>query len=138
MVKREVAEPAPGTVISQSPSAGSSLKVGSSVTIVVAQALKQATVPSLVGQSEAQAVATLTGADLTSHTVQRTVTEQSKVGIVVQQSPAAGHKLSKGGEVTIAVGVLAQQTTSTSTTTTTTPTTPATPAPAAGTPPANG
>ncbi len=139
VVKREVAEPAPGTVISQSPSAGSSLRVGSAVTVVVAQALKQATVPSLVGQSEAQAVATLTAADLTSHTVQRTVTEQSKVGTVVQQSPAAGHKLSKGGEVTIAVGVLAQQTTSTSTTpTTTTPTTPATPAPAAGTPPANG
>ena len=139
VVKREVAEPSAGTVISQSPSAGSSLKVGSAVTIVVAQALKQATVPSLVGQSEAQAVATLTAADLTSHTVQRTVTEQSKVGTVVQQSPAAGHKLSKGGEVTIAVGVLAQQTTSTSTTTTsTTPTTPATPAPAAGVPPANG
>jgi eukaryotic-like serine/threonine-protein kinase len=139
VVKREVAEPAAGTVISQSPSAGTSLKVGSSVTIVVAQALKQATVPSLVGQSEAQAVATLTGADLTSHTVQRTVTEPAKVGIVVQQSPAAGHKLSKGGEVTIAVGVLAQQTTSTSTTTTTTTTPPAVPpAPATGTPPVNG
>ncbi|HEY5287353.1 MAG TPA: Stk1 family PASTA domain-containing Ser/Thr kinase [Solirubrobacteraceae bacterium] len=138
VVKREVAEPAAGTVISQSPSAGSSLKLGSAVTIVVAQVLKQATVPSLVGQSEAQAVATLTAADLTSQTVQRTVTEQSKVGTVVQQSPAAGHKLSKGGEVTIAVGVLAQQTTSTPTTTTTTaPTTPATPPPAA-TPPVNG
>jgi eukaryotic-like serine/threonine-protein kinase len=139
VIKREVAEPTPGTVISQSPAAGVSLRVGGQVTIVVAQALKQAVVPSLVGQSEAQAVATLTAADLTSHTVQRTVTEPSKVGTVVQQSPAAGHKLSKGGEVTIAVGVLAQQTTSTSTTTTpTTPTTPATPAPAAGTPPANG
>ncbi|MFZ2113237.1 MAG: Stk1 family PASTA domain-containing Ser/Thr kinase [Solirubrobacteraceae bacterium] len=139
VIKREVAEPTPGTVISQSPAAGVSLRVGGQVTIVVAQALKQAVVPSLVGQSEAQAVATLTAADLTSHTVQRTVTEPSKVGTVVQQSPAAGHKLSKGGEVTIAVGVLAQQTTPTSTTTTpTTPTTPATPAPAAGTPPANG
>jgi beta-lactam-binding protein with PASTA domain len=138
-IKREVAEPSPGTVISQSPAAGSSLKIGGQVTIVVAQALKQAVVPSLVGQSEAQAVATLTAADLTSHTVQRTVTEPAKVGTVVQQSPAAGHKLAKGGEVTIAVGVLAQQTTSTQTTTTpTTPTTPATPAPAAGTPPVNG
>ncbi|HEV7938119.1 MAG TPA: Stk1 family PASTA domain-containing Ser/Thr kinase [Solirubrobacteraceae bacterium] len=135
--KREVAEPTSGTVISQSPAAGTTLKVGSPVTIVVAQALKQATVPSLVGQSEAQAIATLTNDDLTSKTVQRTVTEPAKVGIVVQQSPAAGHKLSKGGEVTIAIGVLAQQTTSTSTTTTTTPTTPATPAPAAETPPPN-
>ncbi len=136
VVKREVAEPTPGTVISQSPAAGSSLEVGGQVTIVVAQALKQAAVPSLVGQSEAQAVATLTAADFTSHTVQRTVTEPSKVGTVVQQSPAAGHKLSKGGEVTIAVGVLAQQTTSTSTTHHyDTPTTPHA-APAAGTPPA--
>jgi serine/threonine protein kinase len=136
VVKREVAEPAAGTVISQTPTAGVPLKVGGQVTIVVAQALKQAAVPSLVGQSEAQAVATLTSADFTSHTVQRTVTDPTKVGIVVQQSPAAGHKLAKGGEVTIAIGALAQQTTSTSTTTSTTPTPPAAaPAPTAGTPP---
>jgi serine/threonine-protein kinase len=136
VVKREVSEPAAGTVISQTPTAGTQLKVNGQVTIVVAQALKQAAVPSLVGQSEAQAVATLTSADFTSHTVQRTVTDPTKVGIVVQQSPSAGHKLAKGGEVTIAVGVLAQQTTSTPTTTTTTTTTPpaATPAPAAGAP----
>ncbi len=138
VVKREVAEPSAGTVISQSPTAGTQLKLGAQVTIVVAQALKQAAVPSLVGQSEAQAVATLTAADFTSHTVQHTVSEPSKVGVVVQQSPAAGHKLAKGGEVTIAVGVLAQQTTSTSTTTTT-PTPPASPpSPAAGAPSASG
>jgi beta-lactam-binding protein with PASTA domain len=136
VVKREVAEPAAGTVISQSPSAGLQLKVGGQVTIVVAQAFKQATIPSVVGQSEVQAVAALTNAGFTSHTVQRTVTEPAKVGIVVQQSPAAGHKLAKGGEVTIAVGALAQQTTSTSTTTTPTtpPTTTPTPGPAAVTP----
>ena len=108
----------PGTVISQTPAAGTQLKVGGQVTIVVAQALKQAAVPSLVGQSEAQAVATLTSAGFTSHTVQRTVTDPTKVGIVVQQSPKRATSCAKGGEVTIAVGVLAQQTTSTSTTTT--------------------
>jgi serine/threonine-protein kinase len=135
VVKREVAEPPAGTVISQSPGAGSQLKVGGQVTIVVAQALKQVAAPSVVGQSEAQAVATLTGAGFASHTVSRTVTDPSKVGIVVQQSPEAGHKLAKGAVVTIAVGALAQQTTSTSTTTTPTP--PAS-APAAGAPPASG
>jgi serine/threonine-protein kinase len=135
VLKREVAEPAAGTVISQTPVAGTQLKVGGQVTIVVAQALKQTAVPSVVGQSETQAVAALTSAGFTSHTVQRTVTDPTKVGTVVQQSPAAGHKLAKGGEVTLAVGVLAQQTTSTPTTTTTTPTPPAAaPAPAAGTP----
>jgi serine/threonine-protein kinase len=137
VVKREVVEPAAGTVISQSPGAGTQLKVGGRVTIVVAQALKLLAAPSVVGQSEAQAVATLTGAGFASHTVSRTVTDPSKVGIVVQQSPEAGRKLSKGATVTIAVGALAQQTTSTSTTTTPTPTPPAS-APAPGAPSASG
>jgi eukaryotic-like serine/threonine-protein kinase len=123
--KREVAEPAAGTVISQAPAAGTRLKVGDQVTIVVAQALEQTAAPSVVGQSEAQAVATLTSAGFTSNTVSRTVTDPTKVGIVVQQSPAAGHKLASGATITIAVGALAQQTTSTSTSTSTPP--PATP-----------
>jgi serine/threonine-protein kinase len=133
--KREVAEPAAGTVISQSPAAGSRLKAGAQVTIAVAQALKRVAAPSVVGQSEAQAVATLTGAGFTSHTVSRTVTDPSKVGIVVQQSPEAGRKLTAGAVVTIALGVLAQQTTSTSTTTPTTTPTPPASAPAPGGPP---
>jgi beta-lactam-binding protein with PASTA domain len=139
VVKREVAEPSSGTVISQSPLANTELKVGGQVTIVVAQALKQVPVPSVLGQSEVQAVATLTAAGFTSSTVTRTVTDTSKVGTVVQQSPAAGHKLAKGGSVTIAVGALGEQTTSTSTTTTsTTPTPPAaTPSPAPSAPSAN-
>jgi eukaryotic-like serine/threonine-protein kinase len=136
VVKREVSEPSVGTVISQSPSAGSTLTVGGQVTIVVAQAPKQTAVPSVVGQSEVQAVATLTAAGFTSTTVTRTVTEPSKVGIVVQQSPEAGHKLTKGGSVTIAVGAVGEQTTTTPTTSTPTTSTPAsgTPAPASGTP----
>jgi beta-lactam-binding protein with PASTA domain len=138
VVKREVSEPSPGTVISQSPSAGSSLSVGSQVTIVVSQAPKQTAVPSVVGQSEVHAVATLTAAGFTSTTVTRTVTEPSKVGIVVQQSPVAGHKLAKGGSVTIAVGAVDQQTTTTPTTTTTTTTTTATTPPAATPTPASG
>jgi serine/threonine-protein kinase len=137
VLKREVAEPAEGTIISQSPAAGSRLKPGGRVTIVVAQSLKKVAAPSVVGQSEAQAVTTLTGAGFASHTVSRTTTDPSKVGVVVQQSPEAGHKLEKGATVTIAVGVLAQQTTSTSTTTTPTTSPPAS-APAAGAPSASG
>jgi beta-lactam-binding protein with PASTA domain len=136
--KREVAEPAAGTVISQAPGAGTQLKVGGQVTIVVAQALKQVGAPSVVGQSEAQAVATLTSAGFASNTVSRTVTDPSKVGIVVQQSPDAGHKLAKGATVTIAVGALAPQTTSTPTTTTTTTPAPPASAPPTGAPSASG
>ncbi|MGC2373156.1 MAG: PASTA domain-containing protein, partial [Solirubrobacteraceae bacterium] len=134
--KREVAEPAPGTVISQSPDAGSRLKVGGQVTIVVAQAPKQMPIPSVVGQREAQAQAALTAAGYTSNTVSRTVTDPSKVGVVVQQSPGAGSRPTGSKTVTIAVGALARQTTSTPTTTTPTTTTPPASAPAA--PPASG
>jgi serine/threonine-protein kinase len=139
--KHEVAEPTPGTVISQSPSAGTRLKVGEQVTIVVAQALNQIAVPSVLGESEVQAVATLTNAGFSPTAVTRTVNEPSKVGTVLQQSPAAGHKLKKGSTVQIAVGAVGQQTTTTPTTTTTTTTTSPTPpasAPAPVTPVVNG
>jgi serine/threonine-protein kinase len=130
--KRETAEPTAGTVISQSPSAGSQLKLGGQVTLVVAESPNRTAVPSVVGESEAQAVGALDAAGFTSRTVSRTVTEPSKVGVVVQQSPAAAHKLTKGALVTIAVGVAENQTTSTTTTTTGTTTTPTPSPPSAG------
>ena len=123
--KREVSEPQPGTVISQSPSAGSQAKVGSNVAIVVAQAPQRAPVPNVVGQSEEQAVAALTAQGFAHETVTRTVTDPTKNGIVVQQSPAAGAKAAKGASVTLAVGKLAPQTTSTPTSATPPPTPPA-------------
>ncbi len=134
--KREVLEPAAGTVISQSPVAGSSVRVGSTVAIVVAQAQAKTAVPDVVGQSEVQAVSTLSAAGFEASTVTRSTSEEAKVGVVLEQSPAAGRRLAKGATVTIAVGKLSQQTTSTATT----PTPPATPgaAPSASAPAAGG
>jgi serine/threonine-protein kinase len=134
-VKREVAEPAPGTVISQSPAAGTQVKAGSSVTIAVAQAPAKTAVPNVVGQSEVKAVSALKAAGFETETVTRTVSEEAKVGTVIQQSPAPGHKLAKGQPVTIAIGKLEQKTTSTATT----PAPPPPPAaPSAGAPSASG
>jgi eukaryotic-like serine/threonine-protein kinase len=134
-VKREVAEPPPGTVISQSPAAGTQVKAGSMVTIVVAQALAKTAVPNVVGQSEVNAISALKAAGFETEVVTRTVSDEAKVGTVIQQSPAAGHKLAKGQTVTIAIGKLEQKTTSTATT-------PAPPppaaAPSAGAPSASG
>jgi eukaryotic-like serine/threonine-protein kinase len=125
--KSEVAEPSPGTVISQTPAAGTQLKLGGTVTIVVAQAPKLLPLPSLLGESEGEALAKLSGLGLGSKVVSQTVSEASKEGIVVHQDPKAGAKLGKGAVVTIAVGKLAQQTTSTSTTPSTPTPPPATP-----------
>jgi serine/threonine-protein kinase len=117
---------APGTVLSQSPGAGASLAAGQKVNLKVAQAPNDVTVPDVVGKSEALAAAELGGAGLAPKPVTAPTTEETKVGVVLKQSPGAGAKVRKGATVTITVGVL---TPTTPTTTTTTPPAP-TPAPA--------
>ena len=117
-------EPA-GTVLSQSPATGSSVHAGDTINLTVAQASKEVAVPNIIGKSEALAGAALGEASLKPQTVTQTTTEQSQVGVVLRQSPAAGTKVAKGSTVTIAVGVLGTPTTPTTPTTTTTPTTPA-------------
>ena len=124
---------APETVLAQSPSTGSSVHAGDKVNLTVAQAPKETAVPNVVGQSETQAAAALEQAGFKSKAVSQSTSEQSQVGLVLEQSPAGGAKARKGATVTIAVGVLGTTTTTptTPTTTTTTSSTP-TPPPAAG------
>ncbi len=125
----------PGTVLSQSPSASTALPSGGKVNLVVAQAPKGVAVPNVVGQSEVQASAALGSAGFTPKTATAMTTEPAEVGIVLNQSPAAGHRAPKGATVTISIGVLGTQTTPTTPTTTpattpsTTTTTPPTPTP---------
>jgi beta-lactam-binding protein with PASTA domain/tRNA A-37 threonylcarbamoyl transferase component Bud32 len=127
---------APGTVLSQSPPAGTSLRVGGKVNLVVAQAPKEIAVPLVVGQNETQAAAALGRAGFSPKMVTEATTEPTQVGVVLTQSPSAGTRAHKGATVTITVGVLGPQTGPTTTTpttttpTTTTPTTTTTPAPA--------
>ena len=90
--------------------------------------------PGVAGQEEARAAATLGGAGFVPHVVSAVTTDASKVGVVLKQSPAAGHRARKGSAVTLTVGKLGTPTTTTPTTPTTpitptTPTTSTTPAP---------
>jgi eukaryotic-like serine/threonine-protein kinase len=130
----------PGTVLSQSPPAGSSLASGKPVNLVVAKAPRDVQVPSLVGQAEADAAAALGSVGFVPQVVSKPVSDPAQDGMVLRQRPSAGHLAPRGSTVTITVGALAQPTTPT-TTTLTTPTTPTTgtttTAPAA-TPPAAG
>ncbi|HEY2283377.1 MAG TPA: Stk1 family PASTA domain-containing Ser/Thr kinase [Solirubrobacteraceae bacterium] len=120
-------EQSPGTVLEQSPAAGTSLPAGGTVSFVVAQAPTETPVPNVIGKNEAQASAELGRAGFTPQAVTQTTTDATQVGIVLRQSPAAPNKARKGATVTIAVGTLGPQTTPT----TTTPSTPATPTPPA-------
>jgi beta-lactam-binding protein with PASTA domain len=119
-------ERSPGTVLEQSPAAGSSLTDGGKVNLTIAQAPQEVAVPSVKGAAKAAASTALERAGFKPKEVSRTTTEPSQKGVVLEQSPAGGTRARKGATVTIEVGELAP-------TTTTTPTTPATPAP---TPPA--
>ncbi|HEY2767073.1 MAG TPA: PASTA domain-containing protein [Solirubrobacteraceae bacterium] len=121
------------TVLSQSPSAGSSLASGQSVNLVVAQAPKETAVPRVVGRREELAEGELVGAGFKPKTRHRTVTKPEEAGIVLEQSPPGGTKAKPGSKITITVGKLGAQTTpgTTPTTPSTTPST-TTPAPPSG------
>ncbi len=121
-----------GAVLSQSPSAGSSVASAQRVDLVVGQAPKETTVPRVVGRREELAEGELVGAGFKPKTQKRTVTKPEEAGIVLQQTPAGGTKAKPGATVTIVVGELGTPTTPSTTTTppSTTPST--TPAPPAG------
>jgi eukaryotic-like serine/threonine-protein kinase len=132
VTQRVTSSQSPGTVVSQSPASGTSVRAGEKVELVVAEASKEVSVPDVVGKSEALAAAQLGEVGLKPTTSSVSTSEPSQVGIVLRQSPAPGAHTKKGATVTIGVGVLG-----TPTTTTTTPTTPTT-TPTTPTPPAAG
>jgi serine/threonine-protein kinase len=111
----------PGSVLSQSPSAGASVPAGSPVSLTVAQAPTEIPVPNVVGNNQTQAAATLGGAGFVPKTVTATTTDPTKVGVVLKQSPGAGQGARKGATVTLTVGKLGSTTTTTPTNTATTP-----------------
>ncbi|MDX6671611.1 MAG: eukaryotic-like serine/threonine-protein kinase [Solirubrobacteraceae bacterium] len=118
VVQEESDQQPPGTVLRQSPSQGTKVDKGASVTIVVAKAPTKVTVPNVVGQDQGTASSTLSAASLTVVTRTQAVTDQTQDGLVISQSPAAGQRVAKGSKVTIVVGRY---------TAPTTPTTPAVP-----------
>jgi beta-lactam-binding protein with PASTA domain len=128
---------AAGSVLAQSPSAGTSVRTGSKVDLTVAKTSNEVAVPKVVGENETQASAALGGAGFVPSVVPVATSEEGEVGIVLKQSPTAGKMVRKGATVTLTVGVKEAEptpttpTTPTTTTTTTTTTPPATP-PAAG------
>jgi len=89
-----------GTVISQTPAAGTTLASGSTVTIVISSGMVKSTVPNVVGLSEAAAKTKLATAGFVASVSYRS---GSPVNVVVSQSPSAGSKLSAGSTVSIVI-----------------------------------
>jgi serine/threonine-protein kinase len=128
VTKRVSSTQTPGTVLAQSPATGTSLHAGDKVNVTVAKAPKEVEIPNVVGAASAAATTALEHAGFKVVSKPHTTTEQSQVGVVLEESPAAGGHARKGTTVTIAVGVLATTTTPPTTTPTTTTTTETPPA----------
>jgi len=111
-----------GTVFSQSPPGGAQATAGSTITIVIAQKPPppaKLTVPSVIGETAAEAKGQLSAAGFTVNEVTQTVKNKSKNGIVLSQIPGAGTKVTKHATVTIVVGSFQPPPPPTTTTTTT-------------------
>ncbi|MBC7550350.1 MAG: PASTA domain-containing protein, partial [Cellulomonas sp.] len=94
----------PGTVLGQDPAAGTRRPQGARVTITVATAPKQVTVPDVVGLEVAEAARTLSGAGFEVRQTERQSENPADDGKVLAQSPAGGRDVKPGGAVTLTVG----------------------------------
>ena len=101
--EEESAKPA-GQVIRQSPSAGSELPRGSSVTIVVSEGEEQASVPNTIGNERREAVEAVREAGLVPVVQEQQTEVEAQVGRVTDQFPPPGSELDPGSEVTLVVG----------------------------------
>lgn len=91
-----------GTVIAQNPRVGVRVRRGTAVDLTVGT-LASITVPSLTGQTQAEAIATLERAGLIVGQITFQVTGRAPVGTVIGQSPLAGGTLAPDGEVSLTV-----------------------------------
>jgi beta-lactam-binding protein with PASTA domain len=122
---RRVASSRPrGIVVEQEPVAGVTAVRGTTVRLNVSSGARPVVVPSVVGQPQGDAVATLTRLRL--RPVLRNVPSARPVGIVVAQNPPAGREVDRGSRVTLNVSTgTGPSTTTVATTTVATTTAPA-------------
>lgn len=92
----------PGTVLAQSPEAGSKALPGSRVDLTVARGIEGVEVPDVVGMALAQATSALEGADLKVRS-EETYSSDVDSGIVITQSPQAGIRVQSGAEIALSV-----------------------------------
>ena len=100
-----------GTVLSQSPAGGTSVKPGSTVTLTVAKAPPQVQVPDVSGDTKDEARQALRDNQLHVTVVHDPVDTPDQDGLVVKQDPQAGTSVDRGTTVTIHLGKFTPPTT---------------------------
>src|SRR5437762_9304449 len=97
---------ASGSVLGESPAAGTSVASGAAVNLVVSSGAPPPTpvaVPNVVGQTQAAATSAITSAGLTAGTVTMQSSSTVASGNVISESPAAGASVAKGSAVNLVV-----------------------------------
>jgi serine/threonine protein kinase len=92
-----------GSVLSQSPGAGATLPIHSTVTLVVSQGPKPEFVPSIVSQTLDDARASLASRHLQLNVTERDPNDHIVADAIISQDPAAGAQLAPGSTVNVAV-----------------------------------
>ena len=108
-VEEQESDETEGDVIAQSPSGGAEVPRGERVTITISTGRPQVDVPDVIGQTEERAAGTISAAGLNPVTQERTVTDPSQDGVVIEQRPGAGTSVDQGDQVTLVIGVLEEQ-----------------------------
>ncbi len=90
-------------VISQTPAAGSGIKMGRQVHVVVSQGPSNMLTPKLVGEPYRKADIMIRQAGFLPGTVSRVSSESVERDVVIAQDPPAGNPLDKGGMVNLLV-----------------------------------
>jgi beta-lactam-binding protein with PASTA domain len=94
---------ASGSVISESPVAGTLVTLGSAVNLVVSTGPAPVAVPNVVGQTQAAAATAITGAGLVVGTVTTASSGTVASGSVITGSPVAGTLVTLGSAVNLVV-----------------------------------
>jgi eukaryotic-like serine/threonine-protein kinase len=89
-------------VIETSPSEGSTVRKGSTVTLIVSRGREKAAVPDVTGKARDEAERLLRDAGLEPSVSERE-DEAAEPGTVIEQNPAAGTRIAKGGTVDLVV-----------------------------------
>jgi serine/threonine-protein kinase len=108
-VREQESEEPEGDVISQDPAGGSEVDKNTTVTITVSTGVAKVVSPNVVGLQPRDAARQLSDAGLEPLERERTVTDPTQDGVVIEQRPGAGTELEKGKAVVIIVGRLEEQ-----------------------------
>jgi serine/threonine-protein kinase len=95
---------AAGTVVGQSPAAGSSAAKGSVITLQVSSGPQTSQIPDVTSQTEADATAQLQASGFEVQVVEEIVDSEDLDGLVLSQDPESGTEAEQGSTVVIVVG----------------------------------